>query len=670
MPNSLIPELHDILKLCKPFKFAGGRALSPHANPYRVEIEASTMKSDISDNETWQGVLRHHHAYSFKLLPNTPDLFLLDMADSLAAAISRGDNVTRLGTRRPFIKYGFDDSVYKLWVKTPEQRVRGQKLRPLELKEAIEFLYNNPTLKNFYNLKDHAIFKRAEDATIGANLTSLGVHCRLTGQFYRILKSAPYEVEITELGGRKKLTSLYKKKLQDWSLTISKIKLHFPQKPFRVRDMHIFDQLKNTLKNINEKFPDYVLFNSSDEIIMLRPPDEDINILQPFMKYGFWLEYIEKTHQLKDLHPDPKTSSGEATEGTVQTTPPLRINPPICDVCQKAPGTREWIKDYILSMKICPTCKEVILQNSWPPDRSLLCAADLPGIDKWFEETIHEDLCEDCFSLRISDDYPRLKKLAKWSDDVEGQKNDNETPMERNPEVVWIKLSLDYTKLNQALGILYAEYLTAIGAPDPVKNAEIRFSVLGEFYEDYHAFLKLFTYRLNERFGENMESPILEDFFVIKLDHLGGLISILEIYFDMLKEMFPRFLKLEDSPVKLVLSSSDAKFPFFEHWEIVQKSESDIHIILVGKGEVKMPIRILEEVIQKARISDNRLYSRALHNLAEIAAISHKLADILLKDKSDKNYQRYKEILPMGMDFPSLLTLAKIVEDRDEVQRL
>ncbi|MBI4654690.1 MAG: hypothetical protein HY752_06805 [Nitrospirae bacterium] len=54
-------------------------------------------------------VLKHHHGWNFKLYPDTPDLFLLDMADSLAAAISRGDNRLRLGYSRPYIKYGFDD---------------------------------------------------------------------------------------------------------------------------------------------------------------------------------------------------------------------------------------------------------------------------------------------------------------------------------------------------------------------------------------------------------------------------------------------------------------------------------------------------------------------------------------------------------------------------------
>jgi hypothetical protein len=126
-------------------------------------------------------------------------------------------------------------------------------------------------------------------------------------------------------------------------------------------------------------------------------------------------------------------------------------------------------------------------------------------------------------------------------------------------------------------------------------------------------------------------------------------------------------MHLDESPVRIVLSSADARFPFFEHWEIVQKSKSDIHIFLIGRGEAKMPIRALEEVIEKARVGGKRMYSRALHKLASIAGISHKLADIMLKDKQDKDYRKYREILPMSMDFQSLLTLAKIMEERNEI---
>jgi len=53
--------------------------------------------------------------------------------------------------------------------------------------------------------------------------------------------------------------------------------------------------------------------------------------------------------------------------------------------------------------------------------------------------------------------------------------------------------------------------------------------------------------------------------------------------------------------------------------------------------------------------------------LADIAKLSEKLAEVTLQDKSDKYYMRYKEILPMGMDFSSLLTLAKIMGDQNEI---
>lgn len=656
MSNDLIPEIHDILKLCKQYRFLDrGRKRSPHSNTHSVLKEAKSKGFDLSNIPSWFGVLKHHHGWNFKLYPDTPDLFLLDMADSLAAAISRGDNRLRLGCRRPFIRYGFDDKIFKLWKNHPKERERGRRQRPLELGKIFEFLAGNPTLDKFYEFVGNSICERAEDATIGANLTSLYIHSVLTGKFNRLLKKASYIISEAEINKRTYVQKTYKDRINKWNFTISKLKIHFPQRPVRSKDMNVFEKLKETRQKIETDFKDHIFFNTSDEIIMIQTPDMDIHMLKPYLDYGFWIEYSERTQILKDLNPNPDKSIGELKEGVVlKKLPPEKIVPSICEICQKDKATKEWVKDYILSMEICESCKRVISEQPWPPDKENLCKKDVASLEEWFDEKIGEDLCQDCFNIRICLPETRLHKLKEWSE------------KEENPKVMWIKVNLDFLELIKSLEGLYARYLKDIGVPDFGDKIEIRFSVLSEFHKDYENFLKDFEESLREKFKGDMEVPILEDFFVIRIEALSQIIKALKDYYNLFIKYFPQFKDINSSPLKLSISCSNAKFPFFEHWEILREPKTDVHITLIDKGEIKANIKNLEEILIRSQYVTKTSIG-ALHKLADIAKLSEKLAEVALKDKSDKDYMTYKDILPMGMAFNSLLTFAKIMEDQYEV---
>jgi len=67
-------------------------------------------------------------------------------------------------------------------------------------------------------------------------------------------------------------------------------------------------------------------------------------------------------------------------------------------------------------------------------------------------------------------------------------------------------------------------------------------------------------------------------------------------------------------------------------------------------------------------LADKTYYRKsALHNLAEIAKISESLAKLKFKDRSDKKdywtYKKLEENLANLMDFRSILTFAKLLED-------
>lgn len=668
MAHDLIPEVHDILKLCQAFAFEGQtRRRSPHSNVLSVHNEVVSKGYKLQSKPSWEGVVKHHHGKNFKLFPDTPDLFLLDMADSLAAAISRGDNRLRLGHPQPFKKYGFDDKLFRLWKNQGKDRQRGRQYRPFQLEKVLEFLEKDPDVNEFYKFIGDSMFERAEDATIGANLTSLFIHSELTGKFYRLLKQAEYGVNPADLSkGRKGLVTLYKSKMDDWSLAVTRFKIRFPQKPIRTKDMNVFSKLSETRASIEAQFKDRVFFNTSDEMLMILPPDMSTQTLSRFLNYGFWIEYVEQKQILNKLNPKPVIGNGDVKEGIVAPPHPVIINPPICEICQMEKGEKKWIKDYILMMDLCDRCKEIVSVNAWPPDVKELCEKDIPGLAIWLDERIDEDICKHCFDIRIENKDTRLKKLARWSEEKIGI-DDEDILTGINPRVIWIKINLDFAELIRSLELLYGKYLKEIGVQNESGAVEIRFSVLTEYRRDYDKFLTEFEKALRKHFCDDMEVPILEDLFVIKIAVLGQIIGVLNIYNDLFAAYFPRFKDLNSSPLKLSISCSRSKFPFFEHWELLRKPASDIHITLINKGEVITNVKSLDEILIRAGHAKDKSNIRALHKLAEIAKLSETLASIALQDKSNKDYNRYREILPMGMGFNSLLTLTKILEDQNEV---
>jgi hypothetical protein len=130
-------------------------------------------------------------------------------------------------------------------------------------------------------------------------------------------------------------------------------------------------------------------------------------------------------------------------------------------------------------------------------------------------------------------------------------------------------------------------------------------------------------------------------------------------------KFFPRFNAKDvvvENPIRLGLTCSDAKFPFFEHWQLLQLPRSDVHVTLIEKGEMAADLKTLKQILQITQQAELPKIKGMLENLAQIAHLSEKLAKTSLM--SDRDYERIKRILPMGMEFRHILTLAKILGDR------
>lgn len=664
--DEIVPEIHDILKLCENTELPGAeKEVSPHSNPHLV------YKYKKIENSTWEGICKHHHGNGFEIFPDSPSLFLLDMADSLAASTSR--------VKIPDI--GTNDAIFKLW-KSYFEKVENTDpyFRPLNLNEIFEFVRKNPKKEDYFKAYYDYLIQRAEDANLGANITSLYTHSVLTGKFYRILKAAGYFISGDLLKDKQTLVSTYNDKGQNWILNVVKYQIKFAQKPFRVKDLNIFKILQNLRDEIEEKLNDFVLFTTFNEFLLVLPSNTNNDFLRTLLsKYGFWFEFVRRTYKLKDpdpntkdlnpnikkLNPDPEKLKKNAKldiekkkkdqkksliyklsqipeerrkeirknirKGYKKTLNDLEKNLETKIEKEKINGLFEEGNEYIellseIKPPICEICQMAPAEYTRTDDKS----------------GIKEELCKYCWKIQGKGE--RLTKLAKWT-------------YEEDIKTAWIKISLNFDKLIDVLEELYIEYLKELKIPDPEKKAEIRFSVLSEFQFDYESLLKQLNKKIVSEFDEEDIEKILDDFFCIKIDNLNDIIKILRLYNSLIDYFFPKFKETTESPIKLVISESSVKFPFFEHWKHLENPKNDVEIKLIGKGDMEVKLSKFDDLLH-LKLGNKA----ALHKLAKIAETSKELAymEIVSKEGKRDHPDLQKAIFSDGFEISDILTYVKI----------
>ena len=501
----------------------------------------------------------------------------------------------------------------------------------------------------FYKKYEDVFRNRAEDANPGKNIVSLYTHCKLTGQFYRILRESPqFVISQEEVADRTKeeITALAREKRDTrWQLTVARCKFRFFQNPFRARDLNIFKALEDLTEEIKCSYPDNVLFGTSGELLLTLSDENQLADIATMAHHrGFWVEIFKKQRLLrelhrclKELHPD---YPGSEKENVYRL--PSEIFPPICDLCQAAAATKHWPEDYVLShRRLCPKCQELLSQNPLSSVIDLICQADKAKLEDIIEEPLREDLCENCFSLRAEE--PKLPKLDVWRRDA-------------LTKIAWLKINLNFDQLTKTLERLYA-------AQFPSKEAEIRFSVIGEFQEDYSQFLQEFNSRIETSFETENVEKVMSDFLCIRIGRFNESLKILQIYHQLLEKFFPAFLNLENSPLKVAMVCATPKFPFFEVWKILEGAEGDIFISLQERRTLRAPIRALRHLIEAANIQYRK---SALYKLTRVEETSKALAELVFQNRRDDDSRTYSTLgkaLRPKLDFSSIFTFARLMQD-------
>ncbi len=643
------PEMHDVGKLID-------KKITEIEHTFENYPGKLTNVPSIKMNPIWTGILHHHSPKNFKS-------FVLAIADQVAAATSRHEHIGE----KPIY------NVYKLWNPPSDifhelsNAIGVDSSDPSWIAEIVEFINKNPSVEEYFEKFGEYLKLRTEDATPGSNITSLWTHSKLTSLLYDFLYDYLEKVDNKwfKLASKDEVRNYISRIKEEMKIKIVKVRIKFPQHPVRIRDLNIFDALEEVKKEILENYPNNIIFMEFNEILFILTPDEELDKLRKIVsKYGFWLEYVERIQNLNKPYPDPdrimrlinkmqkiqykkfeeqiakvppdkrkkaeegirktifekgreakriaelwneyhyELNEGLYKKGSIYADLPDQINPPICEICQLNQATEKWIDE---------------------------------------ESGIVENLCTSCLNIRKRGS--KFPKLDEWE-------------REGANKILWIKIGLDINELINVLEDLYAGYLRSLGVREPEERAEIRFSALSEFDWDYKEFLSKFKDKILEAFGENNFQQILDDFAAVKIKSLKDILTLLRLFDDIFTGFFPKFKEI-GSPIKLGVVCSNVKYPFIESWRILSDLKYDVHIFVIGKGEIKLNMAHLTPFLG-IKVKNKAL----LHKLVAVSEISEKLAEIMLYDRwSDRDYKKYKPLRDAVRKFgyQNVLTYAKIM---------
>ena len=595
-------------------------------------------------NKSWEGITQHHSK------KDNIDILILNIADRIASGISRtlsrNEKIKKKDNTRSKRDTDQQKIILKLWNQDEEKIKLFSSME--EFKKIIDFIKvvrNGESYleSDFFHKK---LLLRPEDFEPPKNITSLYIHSKLVGKLYYFFKSFVTENLVTEKNG---LICLEKSKEankinieknldikrntsnaeEQWDIKLVYCKIKFPHYPARVKDLNLFEVLKEELvklSNLNN-----VILQTSDQFLTFLPIEEKIgNILKSFLDRGFQV-YVEEAHtKLGNAYPTPKAIRKRALQSRGAGAKELDGSFPIFSKYKDLKST--------LDKTVCEVCQMQPSECNW--------------VDE--ESGIIEHLCNNCCQIRKFREEPPAPKLDLWYKE------------EPRSKIAWIKINLDIQLLAETLQDLLDKYVQEIIKDEISEKIELRFSVLAEFHHDHELFLKDFNEELKKKFSEENLQPILDDFICVKLDKTSQIKDILEIYNNLFTNYFPE-LREQKSPITLSISVSNVKFAFFRHWKILENPVDDVNVALVGRGEMHLHLNQLGELIENFRIPS----SKQLHKLAKISETSEKLAKVLVYGKGD--YRVYNDLKPIReakdkkIDFKTILTYAKIMEDVDEV---
>lgn len=639
--NELVPEFHDIGKLVDERAIASSipgwpdRCKHTFTDFRDQPITLGLLGLAQPDNATWYGILNHHPerlSHGARLSDSSvkawrgdpaamavaPQLLLLIVADHLASSTSRvlgRGGVDHAGPPLPA-----SEERICLWRNGAQSHRAPTLIRTREeLAELLSQVAGNPTdaVEYFARYGDR-LRAIPEDKSFPRPVTTLETHARLVGRYYRVLRR--YSVEHS--GSKRRfleyngITAESVAEIENrWSFRAVRCRLRFPAVPARLRDLGIFERVETVLDDLRQSsgFDDFVLFSTFENIWLFLPVEEVVplrQLVQPLAEAGIELEAWVRQASLGAL----MDRDGSETWQYLQRELAEEIAPPLCEVCQLAPG-KTWRRR--------------------PDD-------------------VAEALCDACSETR--DRYShRFERLEGWRDGY----------------AAWIRIAMDPTRLETHLRDLFRRFLQdrAGGSlSDEARHqlcGELRTTALSaDYISDFADMLADFSLRLGCLVGsDRLEAPTARrrELMVIHLQDRTEVLRLIQLFYLAAIDRFPA--SLADPPFRLAVSVAPVHFPFPEHWRLLESGRAPVEVYVVGSGRMSMRLPEVPRLVLLSK--DREIARRGLHRLADLARESDSLAQCAMEDRDEDDlYQTASRLSDMGLDFEGMRTFAELVRDR------
>lgn len=717
MSDDLIPEMHDIGKLVDKSIMVKGHTFE-RVDWTKYGIDANT---DLPKNRTWEGITKHHRADLENL---DKDIILLWVADSLAATSSRIIDEEY----KQKASFGSKDFLQVLWnIRIKSKIIKDQK----RLEDLITFIkrsdsdyfakygeclltvpedkyspvnitslfvHSDLTSKFYSILQEYGTFSNIEEEIKNKDEIAIG-HLFLSCYKIRISQQFTRAKDLNIFATLNKLNDELQKSEHSKYLLFSTddtLWFIYPKK-------HYLDEiLKEYIKN------GFILEVESTEFpLMIKrkgggPEWYFVCDLYPFIDKlkMHVLSELQKLDKLKEEYEDLHTKKREIEQKIKESKNKERIEhinelKNIRDRIAKLESrgahrrkkktqegydnirskwkriedifSHEFIKQKklsdIIKPPICELCQlaEAKRKDDGEPD-------------PWEKDEIKEYLCETCYENRGAPGDERAEKvhcmnLFRWS------------TQEEDVNVAWLRVSLDYDILNDTVEELFSQYVETEGTNKNKSEEEIKklksrlltelrpLAQLDQFTDDYHKFLDELESGLKDIvFDDQSWDKVLSNFYILKIENLSHVKNILNKYNELIDQHFSKLKVVDRSPIKLAISCSNIKFAFFWHWKFLESPQKDINVNLVGKGEMHLNLRQLDKIL---KLDMKQLGTGPLHKLSEVSEVSKKLSKVLIYDKGDwrlyKECDELRSLLEGGIDFPNILTYAKMMSDQERV---
>lgn len=577
MDRSILAKLHDILKLTGDGQTHYCPEYCDGLSSINLELKKALKHHCVS--RYWSSA----HKRGCNPFPLDKEMLCIHLADVKAATISRK---LRTSKYRPCYK------TFRIWKDCiKEKAILVQEKNALaQYPKVIEEIKESTNLEELYKKFEQDFLIRSEDAG-HCPFASLYTHNELTALWYTFFLENNSYLGIPEKMDepkeyRKVVNSFAKKKV-----TMVRLKLTTHGKLSRLRDTKLIKDIPGILQEICSKINGIIVYNLAEEVLLVTVPDEAADIKQKVedvlqLKTNYYFEStiaetvlsnkeflhiyngLFGTYQ-RNLYPqlDAEISSKEDNEASHRAI--------ICDMCQMAPASKVYPREIHLNAI---------------------------GI-----EPVEEFLCKGCLDVRESAD--KAKSLATWED-------------EEDVSVAFFKITLN---MGELVNLLKSMFNKAFNLKE-IFDEDLGFSIIKEFLHDYDKFLasfkKLVLSHRDYHENTNHES-ILPNLFCIKIKEDGEIKPLLHEYVQLLKhqDFFPKFISFTEKekavlPIRLSVTTSNVKYPFMEHWQILNNPKKALNIYAIPHTRLEVN---LEKYfcLQDMRLEDKRV-STALHRLAEI----------------------------------------------------